>query len=318
MPEDTNVVYHYFDQEHDWSGRSVAVFSCKDENFFKAYSFAVPIRSRVRINDQPYVKPLANLLDTHGGYGVVLVDKQGARLFSFHLGELQEQEGVIGEAVRHTKRGGGSSAPGRRGGIAGRTDRQDEITERNMREALEFATRFFKENNIRRILIGGTEENIALFRNMLPKAWQSLVVGTFPASMMSSHTEVLEKTMQIGNEVEIRRETKVVETVITEASKGRSGVVGLDGVLDNVREGRVQVLVFRDGFRQAGYECQGCGFLTTQVLEDCPFCGNKFVEIPDAVEMAVRNVLRTGGDVEVLQEGQEFGEGILIGALLRY
>ena len=45
-----------------------------------------------------------------------MVDKQGARLFYFHLGELREQEGVLGESVKRTKRGGGSQAAGRRGG----------------------------------------------------------------------------------------------------------------------------------------------------------------------------------------------------------
>ena len=318
LSEDADVVSYYFEQEHDWSGRSVAVFSCKGEEYFKAFSFAVPVRSRIRTGDQPYVKPLANLLDSYGGYGVVLVDKQGARLFDFHLGELREQEGVVGEAVRHTKKGGGSSSPGRRGGAAGRTVKQEEVAERNMRESLDFASQFFREQHVRRILIGGTDENIAQFRSMLPKAWQSLVVGTFPASMTASHMEILEKTMQIGHETELHREAKVVETVITEASKGRSGVVGLDGVLDHVREGRVQTLVIRDGYRQAGYQCQGCGYLTTQTINECPFCGNNFSEIPDAVEMAVRRVLQTGGDVEVLQADQEFGGGIDIGGLLRY
>ena len=97
----------------------MAVFSCAPEGFLRAFSLALPVASRVRINNQPHVKPLADLLDSYGGYGVVLVDKQGARLFSFHLGELQEQEGLMGESIRHTKRGGGSQSPGRRGGVAG-------------------------------------------------------------------------------------------------------------------------------------------------------------------------------------------------------
>lgn len=74
---------------------------------------------------------------------MVLVDKQGARLFSFHLGELQEQEGVMGEAIRHTKRGGGSQAAGRRGGTAGQTDYVEEMADRNIKEVIEAATRFF-------------------------------------------------------------------------------------------------------------------------------------------------------------------------------
>lgn len=64
MPEDVAAILHYFEHEHDWSGRSVAVFSCVPQGFLKAYPLAVAIRSRVRVNDRPYVKPLADLLDS--------------------------------------------------------------------------------------------------------------------------------------------------------------------------------------------------------------------------------------------------------------
>src|SRR5512135_3255131 len=88
LPSDVVAIENYFSREFDWSGRSTALFSCAPDNFFRAYSLAIPVRNQVIVSDRPHVKPLASLLDYYGGYGVVLVDKQGARLFSFHLGEL--------------------------------------------------------------------------------------------------------------------------------------------------------------------------------------------------------------------------------------
>ena len=41
-------------------------------------------------------------------------------------------------------------------------------------------------------------------------------------------------------------------------------------------------------------------------------------QIEDAVELAVRRVMRSGGEVEVLDSDQEVGEFENIGALLRY
>jgi peptide subunit release factor 1 (eRF1) len=318
LVEDARAVLRYFEHEHDWSGRSVAVFSCAPEGFFKAYPLAVPLRSRVRVGDQPFVKPLADLLDSYGGYGVVLVDKQGARFFYFHLGELQEQEGMMGEAIRHTKRGGGSQAPGRRGGVAGQTGYVDEVAERNMREAVAFATQFFAEKNVRRVLIGGTEDNIALFRSRLPKAWQSLVVGSFPISMLASHTEVLERAMAVGAEAERRSEARLAEALVTSASKGRGGVLHLEETLGALREGRVQVLLVREGFRAPGTRCTSCGYLSSTEMDVCPFCGGETEAIPDVVELAVRQVMETGGDVEVLAKDQSIAGFEQIGALLRY
>lgn len=318
LEEDIAAIERYFNHEYDWSGKSVAVFSCEADDFFRTFSFEVPVRDRVRENNRPYVKPLADLLDSYGGYGVALVDKQGARLFYFHLGELREQEGTMGETVRRTKRGGGSQYQGRRGGTAGQTDYVAEVAERNMKESAEFAARFFAENNVRRVLIGGTEDNIAAFRSNLPKSWQSLVIGTFPMSMNANETEVLERATEIGQKAERRRESKLLEAVVTGAAKGRGGVVRLDDTLGAVHEGRVQTLLVREGFRAPGYRCTGCGYLTAEEVESCPFCGNQFEEIPDAVELAVRRVMRDGGDVEILHDAgavKEFGN---IGALLRY
>ena len=315
---DVAAVTRYLDHEHDWSGRSLAIFSCAAEAYFKVYPLAVPIRSRAVVFDRPYVKPLAHLLDAYGGYGVAVVDKQGARLFSFHLGALQEQEGILGESVHHTQRGGGSQAAGRRGGSAGQTDYEEEVTERNIKSAVEFATHFFTQNNVRRIMIGGTDENVAMFRGQLPKAWQSLVVGSFPISMNASHPEVLQRAMEVGEKAERQREIHLAETVVTNAAKQRGGVINLEDTLGAIRDGRIQSLVLRDGYRAPGYHCLGCGNLSAAAVEHCPYCGGECEKIQDIVELAVRQVMQSGGEIEVLPAGQSFGQFAYIGAILRY
>jgi peptide subunit release factor 1 (eRF1) len=317
LPEDEAAILTYFEHDREWKGRSLAMFSCSPQGFFQAFPLAVPVRSRVRVGNHPYVKPLADLLDAYGGYGVVLVDKQGARVFSFHLGELKEQEGMLGEDIRQPKRGGASSFPGRLGGISGRTRHTEEKIDRNIRDAIEFASHFFEQNHVRRILIGGTDDNVAHFRAGLSKHWQSLMVGVFPVSMNANHSEVLEKAMQVGQEAEHQREARLVNDLVTAAAKGGAGVVRLDDTLGALREGRIQMLVVLEGFRSPGHECAGCHYLTTQSLVTCPFCGGLFRHIPDAVEMAVRQVMQAGGDVEVVRDNKEL-ENFGIGASLRY
>ena len=317
LPEDEAAILRYFELEREWTGRSLAMFSCAAQDYFRAFPIAVPVRSRVFVGNQPYVKPLADLLDAYGGYGVVVVDKQGARLFQFHLGELKEQEGILGEEVRHTKRGGATSIFGRMGGIAGKARHSENTIARNLKESAMFASKFFEENHVRRILIGGTEENVNLFKSYLPKSWQSLVVGTFPMSMTARADEVQKKALEIGQQAEHRREMRLVDSVITSAAKGAGGVVRLDETLSAVHDGRVQTLIVREGYRAQGYQCQGCGFITTQALGACVFCGKSFAQIKDAVEMAVRKVMRDGGDVEIVYDSPKLEE-VGIGGVLRY
>lgn len=317
LPDDEAAILKYFELEREWTGRSVAMFSCAAQKYFRAFPIAVPVRSRVFVGDQPYVKPLADLLDAYGGYGVVLVDKQGARLFQFHLGELKEQEGRLGEEVRHTKRGGASSIFGRLGGIGGKARHSEQTVSRNLKESAEFATRFLKENKVRRVLIGGTDKNVNQFKNHLPKTLQSLVVGTFPTSMTARPDEVLEKALEIGQQAERRRERRLVNRMFTSAAKGSGGVVRLDDTLSAVHEGRVQTLIAREGYRAEGFQCKGCGYLTTQQMESCPFCSNSFIHITDAVEMAIRKVMKDGGEVEIVHDNPQLEE-VGIGGLLRY
>ena len=318
VPKDTETIQRFIEHQYDWSGRGLAIFSCASQAYFRHYPLSIPIRSRARLLNRPYVKPLADLLNNYGHYGVALVDRQGARMFYFHLGELREQEGTVGEAVRHTKRGGGSQAPGRRGGTAGLTRYSEEVAERNLKEAAKFASRFFQENNVRRILIGGTESSVAYFLSQLNKSWQSLVMGTFAMEMTAGHTQVLEKALEVARKAEEEKEARLVNAVITAAAKGREGVIGLDDTLGAVYAGRVQTLLISEGFRAPGLRCSSCNYITAHFPEKCPFCDGELEQIEDAVEHAVRKVLADGGEVEVIHENQDLEKAGNTAALLRY
>ena len=202
--------------------------------------------------------------------------------------------------------------------MSGQTKHEQELADRNIRDVADFASHFFSENNVRRVLIGGTEENIALLRSQLPKSWQSLIVGTFPMPMTASKEEVLDRTMQIGRNAEFRKEEELLKKLVTGAAKERRAVLSLDETLSAVHDGRVQALIIQEGYQEPGYSCQGCGFLTATQLAECQFCGSSFEKIPDAVEMAVRNVMQAGGEVEVLQHAHKVDGFENIGALLRY
>ncbi|MBN1264874.1 MAG: hypothetical protein JXA25_05225 [Anaerolineales bacterium] len=316
-PDDVARIERFIEYEHDWHSRSLILFSCSSDSFFQPIAIAVPVRSRARLLQRPYVKPLAQLLDQYGNYGVALVDMQGARLFYFHLGTLREQEGTLGESIRTAKDGGGSQSSGRRGG-GSEQGSVDETADRNLRDAASFAASFFSENQVRRVLIGGTDKNAARFQEYLPKVWQSLVAGTFAMPMTATYPQVQEKALEIVSKVDQAEEARLVKQVITAAAKGQGGVIRLDDTLGAVHAGQVQTLCVDEGFRAPGYRCTGCGYITSQEIKSCGFCGGSYEKIEDAVEMAVRNVIRDGGEVEFIHNSEELVEVGRIGGILRY
>lgn len=317
--KDLAEVEKYFDFQYDWQGKGMVVFSCLEKDFWRAYPLAVPVENHVFVADSPYIKPLTDVLDEYGRYSVILVDREGARLFLFHQGELEEAKSTLGEEVKRTKHGGGSAA-GRRGGLTARTSRhEEEIAQRNLKEAAELAVRFCGGGKCSRIILGGTDDTLTQFQGMLPRELQEQVVGSIPLDMATSETEVLDRSLEVIQEVNRRRKEELVEQLITAAaSKGGHGALGLDDTLAAVQEGRARILVVAEGYEATGYGCRNCGYVAAHELKECPFCGKKVIQIKDAVNTVIRKAIELGVEVEVVKDCAALEEADNIGAILRY
>jgi peptide chain release factor subunit 1 len=317
-PEDLTIVERFFDHEYDWSGRGVSVFSAAQEGFWHTYSLAVPIVSGVTVARKPYIWPLAALVDAYGSYAVAQVNRQEVRLLLFEMGELLTSDGYVGEEVRKLKKGRGSSGgPGRRGGAPISSRREEEIAQRNIREAVKATERFCRKHTPQRLIIAGAEPTTTQFHEALPKWLQDKVIGSLNADMNASEPEIRGQSLKILHDVEKEREGALVEAVFTAAAKGRGGVIRLADTLGAAHEGRIQTLVVARGYHQPGYQCRNCAYITDHALEVCPFCGGEFAEIPDAAEALVTKVIEDSGKVEVVDDHPKINE-FGVGALLRY
>jgi hypothetical protein len=317
-PSDIDAVSRFFDHEYDWSGRGVIIFSGEPEGFWRSYSLAVPVTSGVTVARKPYIWPMAALLDAYGSYAVILIDRQGVRLTQFEMGESQATDGYLGDEVRKLKKGRGSSGgAGRRGGAPISSRRGEETAHRNLREAIRVTRRFYRQHKPQRLIIAGAEPTVNQFQESLPKALQKKVIGSFNANMSASEQEIQERSLEILNLAEKERKTALVDAVFTAAAKGRGGVIRLADTLGAAHEGRIQTLVVARDYREPGYQCQNCAYITDQALEICPFCDGRFVEIPDAAEALVTKVIEDSGRVEVIDDHPKIAE-FGVGALLRY
>jgi len=317
LPEDVQAVIDFVNLEYDWAARGLAIFSHQVEKEFQTFQFNLSVPDKVFVGEKPFIRPLMRLTGIYNGWGVVLVDKQGARLFSYNMGELKEKMGVDGEEVKQTKRGGGNAMPGRMGG-SGASANIENIIDRNIKEIIDSAITFFNQQRIRRIMIGGTDDNIARFKEEMPKSWQSLVVGEFPMSMTASHQDVSEKVTEEALLVRKKLIQSLVDQAFTLAAKGSVGVTGLIDTLNAIHEGRVKTLLVSENYEQTGYRCTGCGYLTIQQLEDCPFCSGTFTTIEAAVELAAQEALRNNAEVKVVRENEKLEQAGHIAAILRY
>lgn len=314
--EEVYAVEQFLDTSYDWDKPGLAMFANHDGTFFRAYPAAVAFRNRVRIGPKPYVKPLAHLLDHYAHYGVILVDKVGARFFEYHLGELVETEGMMGEDVQKVKKGGGSSAVGMRGGQGGGRH-ENEVVQRNLRNSAQAAAHFFEKRPIRRLFLGGTTETTAEFKDLLPKKLQTCLAGTFNIAMTASEHEVRQHTINLLAEANAEREAKLVEKMVGLHASNGPAVIGLDDTLQAVSDKRVQTLIISDGYHSSGYADENSGFLVSNLARS-PMSEQELKEVADVVDLAVASTMTQGGHVEIISDNPELEASGRIGAILRY
>lgn len=318
--KEAQAIERYLDLSYDWSKPGLALFSAKGGDFFRAYDSPVAFRNRVRLSARPYVKPLTHLLDHYAHFGVIALDRVGGRFYEYHLGELQSSDSFTGEEVRRVKDGGGSSAVGRRGGgTSGPSGgkHEDEVTARNMRDTAAAAQRFFATRPIRRLFLGGTNENVAQFRELLSKQLLSCLAGSFPVDIDAGEPEVRQRALNLLREVNAEREAKLVDRMLTLHAQGAPAVLGLDDTLQAVTDKRVDTLIISDGFRAPGYAHEDSDFLVTNVTRS-PLPESELTEVADVVEAAVAQTVAQGGHVEVIAENPYLEDVGRIGAILRY
>ena len=302
-------IERFLDMEYDWRSRGLALFWSQYPAFWRAFTFPVPMPTMVFWTGKPYIKPLTDLMDRYRGYGVVLMDRESVRLFHIQGGVIRDASEATGEEVKRHKQGGWAQARYQRW--------VDKHAMQNLKQAAGMTTQFC--GDCERIILGGTEANLSQFREMLPKSLQDRIVGTLPFDKSTSTSEILERSLEVIEHNERKREKVLIEEMITTARKGGLGVTGLADALFRLHEGRVRMLIVEEGFRAPGYHCETCDYVSAEEMPKCLFCSSDRIRpISDAVNWAVQKALQMGAHVEAVPPNEELARVGHIGALLRY
>ncbi len=314
---DIQAIERFFERDFDWMGRAVVVLSSQGDGFWSVHRFAVPLRSHIHVGRKPFIMPLADLMDTYGSYTVAVLDQQALCLYHFHLGELVASTRAEGEEIRSVNAASGN----RQAGIVKGQEpaaHKKEIVRGNLKRFVDSLEAFARQNKAESLLLGGTDANTNLLKEMLSAAWRERLLGVFPIPLTASEKEVRDRSLEVLQAAQRQRQEKLVQSIEVAAAKEANGAMGLDRTLEALHAGRVQTLALIEGLHVPGYQCTGCGYLSTANVTPCPFCGGGFSQIQNAAEFAVRRVVDQGGKVEFLEEDSALAKAGGIGALLRY
>lgn len=302
----------WLDREFREENRGVVIYSELGGDWFEALQFPVPVPNRLVISDRPAIAPLAQVVESYHHHGVILLDRERVRILSVYLGTLLDEIEVHGKPfpTPHDVQAGGYS--------------QMRYQRRKLEEMRHFFKEFAREVEefVRRyrpddLLILGTDENVAKFREFLPDAVQEKIVFTGPMRVDESTSEVLAR-IEPHLEAEREREGQEALQLLRErVAQDYLATAGFQGTLVALQEGKVDTFLLAKDQEREGARCTQCGFVFARQVESCPYDGAPTEGGIDVVEEMIRLAEAQAADV-VFLEGNEMDDVNGVGALLRF
>jgi len=293
--------------------RGLAIFSCTPADFWRVIPVPAVVAESVQLGRRPYLRPLIALLDEYERYAVALVDKERARLFTVHLGRIEEQEQVFDVVPGKHDQGGWSQANYQR--------HHEAHVYWHLKRVADELSLLLRRQPFDRLVLAGPDEAMSELQRILPRPLRTRVVARLPAELFASTQEILERTLEVERQVERENEERLVAEVLETAQQGGLATYGVWPTLEALWLGRVHLLVVAEGLRRPGSECLACGRIVPDAPPRCPACGEATTALDDVVERAIERALEEAGMVEIVAGAaagrlSEAGEGM--GALLRY
>jgi peptide chain release factor subunit 1 len=291
--------------------RGVAIFACSADDMWRVVELPVPVRTRVVINHVPAVGQLESVLQEHEPIGVLMADRQRARMFVFALGELVERSELFEQVPRETDTRGTHD----RGGD--HPEAAEAHTQQHLRNAAQVAFAVWSQHPFAHLAIAAPDDLASQLEADLHPYLRERLCGRLSVPVTANHAEVLAAAEQVESQVERAREAEVVDRLRAAVSGGRKGVAGLARTVEALGDHRVDTLVVSAGFAAPGWRCETCDRLAA-LGRRCRHCGGEMVEIADLVEDAVEEALAQSCRVEICVGNADLDVMGRAGALLRY
>jgi peptide subunit release factor 1 (eRF1) len=292
--------------------RAKAVFSYAPTKFWREFDLPPDLpASQLFVGQRFRLKPLAALLGAQPKLGVVLLDRQRARLFELRLDELAEQTSMFHRLPRPTS--------GYSGYDAGHAERR--VADEAMHH-FRFVAERLKDLAERgvwdKLIVGCHQVNWAEFESNLHSYVRQRLLGHFTADVATmDNVEIRDQALRIFHEAVDRRRHELVHDAVAMARGHRRGVTGLRRVLRSLELGEVQTLLMGQNYSARAVECLKCGHLDAHIVRYCSVCGNATREMDDVSEGIIPMALRR--DVELFYvDDPELDQAGNIAAILRF
>ena len=289
--------------------RAVAIFAAHEAALFEAYRLPHSVEPQVYVDATPFVEPLLSVISPRE-WAVLLTSRRAARILRGSRDELTEVARLDDDVHRRHSQGGWSQSRYERG--------IDKEIHDHVVRACEALFAHHSRMPLDHLIVGGPHEIWPEVSTALHPYLRERLAGQIDVDVeRATAQEVLARSKDLMRETARRAEQSDLDRLDEGVGAGGRAAAGLDDVLGELAERRIEKLLIEDGFRTPGAACTICGRLAASV-GPCPIDGSSMEPRADIVEDAISAAVAQGAGVAAVQDRARIGAHDSIGALLRY
>jgi peptide subunit release factor 1 (eRF1) len=273
-------------------------------------NLAVPVRNQLVVNHTPHVRQLEAIIHNHERFGVLLADRQRARMFVFEQGELLDRSEHFDQLPRHDDDHGDWDRDHVR-------DHAAALAHAHVRRAAQVAFAVHQERALDHLVLSVPADLAPELERELHTYLRSRIAARLGVPASATTAEIKKAAMEVDEQVERAREAELVDRLRDRLGGANGAVAGLEPVLGALNERRVDTLLVSDGFVAPGWRCWSCDCAATKGPR-CPACRGDMTRVDDVVEEGVEIALGQSCRVVTCVGNADLDVHGQIGALLRF
>ena len=310
LKADFRRIAQWFDDDFNRDGaRGLAIFAAWLDHFWLPLPLPEPVADGVKVGRDFHLAPLVPLVARTDGTIVAVVGREQGQLYRVQGGRLEPVADHFEEQPGRHDQGGWSQARYQR--------HIEKLVQEHLKGVAAELDRSRKRMRAPKIVLVGSEEMRREFTDELSKEARDAVIGWAQAEAHAGPPELLEAVTPVLDKAQAEDERTVIERWREEAGRNGRAASGWAQTLEASSDGRVELLLFREGFDRPAFRCPACGRAAAEA-GSCPLDGTRLEPHGDGLDLAVHQTLAHGGAVWAIRHHEDLAPVEGIGALLRY
>ena len=295
------------------SAKTVIIYA-DSLGLWKVIRLPLNLKSKIIIDPKPHTQNLRTLLKNYKVYGILLLDKEKAQIYSLYMGEVNEYLAALISEVPPKVNYRSQLAYKEKNLLS----RIEEKLHQFFKIINERTFELFKDRRFDSLILAGRKELIPQFENYLHSYLQQIHIGNIYAEPDSPLDDIKEKANKVIVQHETALKNAIIGKLIDENFPGGMGVLGIKATINALNLEQAKTIIYDINFKHDGYVCNSCTYLTVEQEETCPHCDLKLTYYSDIVDEIIEDALKQGCEVVDAENNERLVKAGSIGAVLRY